>query len=405
MLQLRNETNVSLNVRERKTRMKTKFFAILAVFCAVVSYNVVNADVVALSGPWGTAFSDVEEEAYYHKFKGVGDLSGNDLGDGKKQFVTSGSYGNPKTRVLTDTWDYRLSLLKNYLADGLGKNQMDDSSTDATSSNPINYGLLNDVKNSNDIDGSKQKVGYVAASASEQPYESIYGKKAATLLGNVTTSGVEEAMFRTGQSGTILTSFASPTHETVEHNWIYDKVADKFTSDATSIQTGKKDVTGIGDHNTGLFAFVTGFTYDPNATYQYLNGWFSELGNLVGIYVNGVELSGEFIRKSDDYLNSKFFGNFDMEIDLAALFEKGILSVGNNNLAFVIDSILPEYYEGTYYDGNDGLVAFVSGLNMNTESIFNDNPAPTPEPATLLIFGAGLVGLGIRRKLMSKKSV
>lgn len=369
--------------------MKFKFFVTAAVICVLGFVSAVKADTIAVGtsvGAWGTVFSDVEKEAYYHKAQVENGLQGGVVSN-EGRTVKYRSLKN--TAIATvDTWEYRLDLMNRYLGNTLGKNDL--TKTGATGVlHSSSYSLV--THGTGDADGKSRNT-----------YGNIYGKTSEILKGNSTTSGIAAQMFRNGAltATNIITSSASPVDESVFHNWVYDAANDTFTSNSTIPSNG------VGDHNTGIFAFVTSFSYDANAAYSYLNGWFSELGEFLGVYVNGVKLSDDYLKLSADYLASNHFASYDMEIDLDKLYADGILSDGNNNLAFVIDSILPEYSGGTYYDGNDGLVAFASGVNKNTDSIFAPNPAPpsaTPEPATLLIFGAGLIGLGIRRKFSVKK--
>lgn len=372
--------------------MKTRFFVTIALVCFLGLANAVKADMIDLStgtfdwtqgsiGAWATVFSDVEKEAYYHRVTGEGTVTN----DGRT--VTTRSYGDSGTDKV-DTWDYRLSLMTDYLADTLGSKTMTTSGATGTLSTSSLSLVAHNEGNS--------------YGESQNAYGNIYGKKAETLAGNWTTSNLIGAMsmYRNGSTlNNIITSSASPIDESVDHNWVYDAATDKFTSNALSTSNG------IGDHNTGIFAFVRSFSYDDTAAFQFLNGWFSELGFLVGVFINGFELTPDYLLMSADFADSSMIRNHDMEIDLAKLYADGHLVNGNNNIAFVANSILPEYYGGNYYDGNDGLIAFASGLSLNTESIFPPPPGgETPEPATLLIFGIGLAGLGIGRRLMSKKS-
>jgi hypothetical protein len=371
--------------------MKTRIFTTLAIICAictVVSFNAVKADVITIGselGNWGTVFSDVEDVAYHHKYVGDGTLTDpvyNSDGSLAYYKVVNG-YSLKNVHRSSATWEYDKVLLEDYLRNTLANATLSTGSSST--------GILHGTGHT------------LVTHASDNVYDDIYGKKAELIKGNAVTSGVAEQLFRNGAltATNILTSSASPALDGTTHNWFFDATKDTFTSNSTITSNG------VGDYNDGLYAFVTSFDYNQNAVYQYLNGWFSELGDLLGIYINGVELSSDYLRLSNDYLASDLFGSFDMEIDLAKLFADGVLKAGNNNISFLLDTIVPVYSGGTLYDENDGLVAFASGLNLNSESIFSSNPDPdpqTPEPATLLIFGIGLAGLGIRRKLMSKKS-
>jgi hypothetical protein len=375
--------------------MKVKFLLTAAVICVLGFANAAKADTVSLStgvfnwsedsiGGWGTVFSDVEKEAYFYRATSKGTPSNDD------RTVTAAWYGHETSYDTVDTFNYRLRLMKNYLAGTLGSSAM--TTTGAT-------GALASAGHSLVTHSTGNAENY-----SHNSYGNIYGEHAELLKGNWTTSGLinQMLMYRNGATlNNIITSSASPGMESTTHNWVYNSATDSFTSDSSTTSNG------IGDHNTGIYAFVKGFNYSGSSdAFQYLNGWFSELGFLFGVFINGVELTADYLTMSADFADSRLIRNHDMEIDLAALFADGILKIGNNNIAFVINSVVPEYYGGNIYDGNDGLVAFASGLQLNTESIFAPPPPPppaTPEPATLLILGAGLVGLGIRKRLSTKK--
>jgi hypothetical protein len=111
--------------------MKTKIFVALSAICVLAFVNAARADIDLSTGTgnWGTAFSDVYEEAYYYKDTGTGTLQTN------PNWVKAGSLRKPNTIDTVDTWDYRLSLLENYLST-LGENEMTSASTTAGTSQP-----------------------------------------------------------------------------------------------------------------------------------------------------------------------------------------------------------------------------------------------------------------------------
>ncbi|MDR2643804.1 MAG: PEP-CTERM sorting domain-containing protein [Planctomycetaceae bacterium] len=185
-----------------------------------------------------------------------------------------------------------------------------------------------------------------------------------------------------------------------------------YNPDNSISYIGHDDFETIGfmPVQSGIVAFSTGFTSDSTTQeFNYINGTFSVLGELLGIYLNGVLLDASQYFLSDDMINSgyDYAGLYNFELDLSTV--EDLLVSGNNNISFMVLGIPHSYTETDSYLYNESM-AFINlsaDIYQNTQSIItqsNTEPATTPEPATLLIFGIGLVGLGLRKRLMDKKS-
>ncbi|MDR0391692.1 MAG: PEP-CTERM sorting domain-containing protein [Planctomycetaceae bacterium] len=201
----------------------------------------------------------------------------------------------------------------------------------------------------------------------------------------------------------------------------------RYNADNTIDYLGYSDsrTFGFTGVQSGLVAFTTGFTMEDG--FDYVNGTFAVMGELMGIYLNGTLLDSNLYYLSDDLIETgySYAQRYNLEIDLTNTSIQALLGAdGYNNLSFAVLGIPHKYTDAQA--SNDTYVDDLSFINLsadimqNTESILimqtvevfsimqnteaSSNGGETPEPATLLIFGIGLAGLGIRRKLMSKKS-
>ncbi|MDR2763276.1 MAG: PEP-CTERM sorting domain-containing protein [Planctomycetaceae bacterium] len=188
----------------------------------------------------------------------------------------------------------------------------------------------------------------------------------------------------------------------------------KYSADDSITYLGHDEGSTFGfmPVQSGIVAFTTGFTRDASTTaYNFINGTFAVLGELMGIYLNGTLLDPSKYFLSDDMITSgyAYSGQYQFEIDLSKF--QDLLVAGNNNISFMVLGIpLDNTSLASYlYNNEISFINFSADMNQNTESIIGNPPPPppssTPEPATMLIVGLGIAGLGLRKKLMNKKSI
>ena len=196
------------------------------------------------------------------------------------------------------------------------------------------------------------------------------------LAGDKAYNNGLQRLVREGSSALVVTS-------TVGHynglEYYYNEATGNYTALAGQTAGGasskngyisltQRDMTtGIMELQSGFMAFTAGFSYDPIAAFtenQYLNGYFSVLGALQGIMINGTLLNAganDGFWMGDNVLagSSWLEGSWDLELDLVKLFDASILKDGFNTISFIIDivpSIIADYdgitqyafYNGTY---------------------------------------------------------
>ncbi|MDR1385757.1 MAG: PEP-CTERM sorting domain-containing protein [Planctomycetaceae bacterium] len=163
-----------------------------------------------------------------------------------------------------------------------------------------------------------------------------------------------------------------------------------YNPDHTIDYIGHNDLltSGFTPVQSGIVAFITGF--DMKAGFNYINGSFSVMGELLGIYLNGVLLSNNLYYLSDDLVSEgyAYTGQYNLEIDLTNSSVAALLNAsGNNNIAFMVAGI-PHKYTGTdSYVYNDSM----SFIALSADIVQNTNPL-VPEPATFLLWAFGSLG-------------
>jgi hypothetical protein len=183
----------------------------------------------------------------------------------------------------------------------------------------------------------------------------------------------------------------------------------RYNADNTISFINKKSPTeGFIGVKSGIVAFTTGFTIDSKtAEYNYINGTFAAMGELMGIYLNGTLLDMSQYFLSDDMISSgyAYASKYNFELDLNKV--QDLIIAGNNNISFMLLGI-PLEYVGIESGGASDIsfINFSADIYQNQASIVrkaeDENPSTTPEPITLLIFGIGITCIGLRKKFMNK---
>lgn len=137
-------------------------------------------------------------------------------------------------------------------------------------------------------------------------------------------------------------------------------------------------------HMTGFFPPTTSVDFDLTAGTATANGTTKNIGETFGFYLTTPEDNGY-----------TYYSHTELNPD-------------NFNHTLIFDLYTNSWDNRDYFLGSDVLVAF-EDLYGGGDKDYNDfvvgvtDVAPVPEPATMLLFGTGLVGLaGYSRKRMHK---
>jgi hypothetical protein len=258
-------------------------------------------------------------------------------------------------------------------------------------------------------------VSKFVSSTGAQPTGTVYATTA-DLLGDIAMNSGGLSNFAVNGAGVLTTFGGGFFDEAGQFQYGIDgSITYTGNHSDTSMESEKVGFTAV---QSGVVAFTTGFTKDANtAAFDYVNGTFAVLGELLGIYLNGTLLDTSLYFLSDDMLNANYAyaSQYQFELDLNNVDE--LLVSGNNNISFMLLGIPLEYtgVDSHIYNDSMSFIHFSADVYQNTVSLLSgggdgndgeggDSDGTTPEPATMLIFGIGLVGLGLRKKFTNKKT-